>query len=56
MYPVRVKDGKQMLAYRNLDQKGARVIAGTEDGIGSLFLAGRPMLGFFADRKLKKML
>ena len=53
VYPVLVQDGKQMLAYRNLDQKAASVIAGTEDASGPFFSPDGRSIGFFADGKLK---
>ncbi len=55
VYSVRGKDGRQMLASRQLSEKAGSVIVGTEDGSGPFFSPDGQSIGFFADSKLKRI-
>jgi serine/threonine-protein kinase len=55
VFPVRGPDGKQKLATRLLDQAQATLLPGTENGRDPFFSPDNQWVGFFADRKLKKI-
>jgi Tol biopolymer transport system component len=55
VYSARTSDGKQMLAIRPLDRPKGSLLAGTENGFDPFFSPDGQWLGFFADRKLKKI-
>ena len=55
VYAARSPDGKQMLAIRPLDKPKGSLLAGTENGFDPFFSPDGQWLGFFADRKLKKI-
>ena len=55
VFPVRGPDGKQQLAMRLLDQPQATLLSGTEDGAAPFFSPDGQWIGFFAERKMKKV-
>jgi serine/threonine-protein kinase len=55
VFPARGPDGKQQLATRLLDQAQATLLPGTENGSDPFFSPDSQWVGFFADRKLKKI-
>ena len=55
VFPARTPDGKQQLATRLLDQTQATPLLGTDNGRYPFFSPDSQWVGFFADRKLKKI-
>ncbi len=55
VFPARGPDGNQQLATRLLDQAQPRLLPGSENGRNPFFSPDGHWIGFFADRKLKKM-
>jgi serine/threonine-protein kinase len=55
VFPARAPNGKQQLASRLLDQAQATLLPGTENGADPFFSPDSQWVGFFADRKLKKI-
>jgi hypothetical protein len=54
VYAGRAPQGKRLYV-REMDRYGATAIPGTEDGIGPFFSPDGQWVGFWADRKLKKV-
>jgi Tol biopolymer transport system component len=54
-FAVRGPDGKQQLGTRLLDQPQATLLSGTEDGGAPFFSPNGQWIGFFAERKMKKV-
>ena len=55
VYPIKSSDGKQMLATRLLSEIRPALLAGTENGGDPFFSPDGKWIGFFADRKMKKI-
>jgi serine/threonine-protein kinase len=55
VYRIRGADGKVRLATRSLDRLQATPLAGTENAANPFFSPDGQWVGFFADRKLKKI-
>ena len=55
VFPMRGADGKQQLATRLLEQTQASLLPGTEGASDSFFSPDGQWIGFFADRKMKKI-
>jgi len=56
VYRIRGADGKHRLATRSLDQSQATPLADTENGSQPFFSPNGEWIGFFANRKLRKIL
>jgi Tol biopolymer transport system component len=55
VFPMRGADGKQQLATRLLEQTQASLLPGTVGASDSFFSPDGQWIGFFADRKMKKI-
>jgi len=55
VFPARGPDGKPQLATRLLDQAQPTLLPGTENGVEPFFSPDSQWVGFFVDRKLKKI-
>jgi len=55
VFPAKAADGSERLAMRRLDQSILTVLSGTEEAVDPFFSPDGQWIGFFADKKLKKI-